>query len=129
MALLDLFPARVRFTDKDGRLTPEAMRALAALFVRVGGASALSNTELAMSDDDDSGLEELKAELAKSLDAFAMQPRSELDPFTDPLQPIAQEHSGIEHVLTELAGLREQVAALQTQINDLQQGAIYDGNS
>jgi hypothetical protein len=129
MAILDLFPARVRFTDKDGRLTPEAIRALATLFERVGGQSALSNTELAMSDDDDSGLEEFKHEAWKSLDAFAMQPRSEPDPFTDPLHPIPQEHTSTEHVLTELAELREQVAALQSQINDLQQGAIYDGNS
>jgi len=45
--ILDLFPARVPFVTADGRLTPEAVRALTTLFVRVGGASAPSNTELA----------------------------------------------------------------------------------
>jgi len=35
--VLDLFPARVQFTDKDGRLTPAAVRALNLLFSRVGG--------------------------------------------------------------------------------------------
>lgn len=35
--ILQLFPARVRFTNADGTLTPEAFRALQALFERVGG--------------------------------------------------------------------------------------------
>lgn len=36
--LLSLFPARVRFTQQDGTLTPEAYRALQILLNRVGGA-------------------------------------------------------------------------------------------
>jgi hypothetical protein len=140
---LDLFPARVALVDiRTGHLTPEGYRAFTTLFERVGGASAPSNSELAISDDDDSGLEEFKAEIAKTLDAFAMQPRSEPDPFADPMHPLVQqhiplddpgpvpqEHVRIDEVLTELHGLRELVATLQTQINDLGQGAIYDGNS
>jgi hypothetical protein len=35
--MLDLFPARIAFVDQAGRLTPEAYRALDALFRRVGG--------------------------------------------------------------------------------------------
>ena len=34
---LALFPARIRFTNADGTLTPEAFRALAQLLERVGG--------------------------------------------------------------------------------------------
>lgn len=37
MAALNLFPARVAFVDAQGRLTPEAYRALMALYDRVGG--------------------------------------------------------------------------------------------
>ena len=34
---LNLFPARIRFVNADGTLTPEAFRALQTLMVRVGG--------------------------------------------------------------------------------------------
>ena len=34
---LNLFPARIRFVNEDGTLTPEAFRALQTLMVRVGG--------------------------------------------------------------------------------------------
>lgn len=37
MAALNLFPARVAFVDAQGRLTPEAYRALMSLYDRVGG--------------------------------------------------------------------------------------------
>ena len=37
MAALNLFPARVAFVDAQGKLTPEAYRALMALYERVGG--------------------------------------------------------------------------------------------
>jgi len=122
---LDLFPARVAIGRVDGKpvfASPEFIRALGDLFIRVGGANAPSNSELALTDDDDSGLEEFKAELAKALDGLGMQPTPEPVSFTDPMQPLVHEHVAVEYLLTELAGLREQVAALQTQINDLQQG-------
>lgn len=38
MTTLNLFPARIRFVNADGTLTPEAFRALKILFDRVGGA-------------------------------------------------------------------------------------------
>ena len=38
MTTLNLFPARIRFTNTDGTLTPEAYRSLQVLFTRVGGA-------------------------------------------------------------------------------------------
>ncbi|MGI4846168.1 MAG: hypothetical protein ACRYF7_23000 [Janthinobacterium lividum] len=38
MSVLNLFPARVRFVNPDGTLTPEAVRMLDVLVTRVGGA-------------------------------------------------------------------------------------------
>lgn len=38
MAALNLFPSRVPFVDSEGKLTPEAYRALRILYDRVGGA-------------------------------------------------------------------------------------------
>lgn len=38
MATLNLFPARIPFVDDQGRLTPEAYRALQAVASRIGGA-------------------------------------------------------------------------------------------
>lgn len=39
MAALDLFPARIQFVTPDGRLTPEAYRAMNLLYGRVGGST------------------------------------------------------------------------------------------
>lgn len=39
MAALDLFPARIQFVTADGRLTPEAYRAMNLLYGRVGGST------------------------------------------------------------------------------------------
>jgi hypothetical protein len=134
--ILDLFPARVRFVDADGRLTTEAFRALAKVFERIGGATGPSTTDLATSDDEDSGLEEFKHEVGKTLEGLAMQPASEFVPFTDPLHPLAQphdpyadplhplpqEHVDVQHLLTELAGLREEVNNLRAEVQGLQEG-------
>lgn len=133
---LDLFPARVRFVDQNGLLTTEAFKALRALFERVGGLSAPSNNELAISDDDDSGLEEFKAESAKTLGGLAMtpvaepiQPAESLVPLpfeqiapTETLQPLPQEVISVQELETQIAGLREQVAAMASHITALQQG-------
>lgn len=71
---LDLFPARVRIADKDGYASPEFLRALKALFERVGGSTGPSTTDLATSDDDDSGLEEFKHEIIKRIEALEQLP-------------------------------------------------------
>jgi len=115
MATLNLFPPRVRWTDETGFLTPEAYRALQLLLVRVGGATGASTTDLAISDDDDSGLEEFKAELFKTLDGLNSAPVAVLET--------------IEHLQSELAGLREQVAVLSREIEDINQGSDYGRNS
>jgi hypothetical protein len=124
MAILDLVPARVRFVDADGRLTPEAFRALAKVFERIGGATGASTTDLALSDDEDSGLEEFKHEVSKTLDGLAMQPASVFEPFTDHMHPLPQEHAEVQHLLTELADLREEVARLRTEVQGIQEGTM-----
>lgn len=111
MTILQLFPERVRVVDADGIASPEFLRALRTLFERVGGPTAASNTDLAVSDDDDSGLEEFKAEAMKTMDGLAMVP-----PFSVPVA---------EEVLAEVAALREQVAVLQRQIDDISQGSTF----
>lgn len=120
--ILDLFPARVRFTDADGRLTPEAFRALQKVFDRIGGATGASTTDLATSDDEDSGLEEFKHEIGKTLDGLAMLPAPDRYESADPLHPLAQEHVDAQHILTELAGLREEVTRLRAEVQGLQEG-------
>lgn len=127
---LQLFSLRqARFVDQNGRLTAEAVRALNALLDRVGGATSISVTELAISDDEDSGLEEFRHESTKVSEGLQMQPLPAFEPYSDPLHPIAQQHSEVQALQTEMSGLREQVAVLMQQINDLQQGTIYDGAS
>lgn len=46
MTTLSLFPARIRFTNADGTLTPEAYRALRILFDRVGGTLGDNGTDV-----------------------------------------------------------------------------------
>jgi hypothetical protein len=150
---LQLFPARVAIgRASDGTLiyaSDEFLRALQKLFERVGGATGPSTTDLATSDDEDSGLEEFRAEQLKHNDALEMLPLpvfdSVSDPqlppvvfpeftdplhplaqepqeFSDPLHPLVQEQITVDVLLSELSGLREEVAQLRIQINDLQQG-------
>jgi len=106
---LDLFPARVRIADENGFASQEFLRALRALFVRVGGATGPSTTDLATSDDDDSGLEEFKAEIAKALEGLESA-------------PVAAPAVVADDLNTEFAAMREQIADLYTQIAALQQG-------
>lgn len=124
MALIDLFPARVAFVDANGRLTTEAFRALQGVLDRVGGTTGASTTDLAISDDEDSGLEEFKHETSKALDGLAMQPASVFEAFTDPLHPLPQEHVDVQHILSELAGLREEVARLRAEVQGIQEGTM-----
>jgi hypothetical protein len=120
---LQLFTTRAsKFTHPDGTLTREAIRTFELLFSRVGGAVSASTSDLALSDDDDSGLEEFKHEAGKVLDGIRMEPPVFFPEFTDPLYPLHQEHSEIQHLLSEVSELRETVAELQKQIQGLQEG-------
>jgi hypothetical protein len=110
-----VFPPHVRFVTQTGTLTKEALDIFAVLLQRVGGATSISITELALSDDEDSGLEEFRHENTKALEALAMAP--------------ASVSVAVEQLQSEVNELREVVAVLRTQINDLQQGPNYGSDS
>lgn len=121
--LLQIFTTRAsKFTHPDGTLTREAIRMFDMLFDRVGGATSVSMADLALSDDDDSGLEEFKHETGKVLDGIRMEPVPVFAGFTDPLHPLHQEHSEVQHLIAEVSELRDLVAELQKQINGIQEG-------
>lgn len=126
--VLELFPARVAIgRTQDGKpifATPEFIRALAQVLERLGGPAGPSVTDLGVADDEDSGLEEMRAEQAKANDAFDMLPPVVFPALEDPLYPIPQEHVAVQALLTELNGLREEIAVLRTEINNLQQGSL-----
>lgn len=134
---LQLFTTRAsKFTHPDGTLTREAIRTFELLFDRVGGAVSASTSDLALSDDDDSGLEEFKHEAGKALDGIRMEPVPVFAEFTDPLHPLPvanqefsdplyplhQEHPEVQQLLAEVSELRALVAEMQKQINGLQEG-------
>lgn len=108
MPVLDLFPSRVRFCDANGMLTPEANRAMKMLFTRVGGAVAPSIPELEQATED-----------------LDMGPAAIYLETPDPLHPLPQHHVEVQHLLTELNELREQVTVLLGKINDMEQGSNY----
>ena len=92
------------------------------LFDRVGGTVSASTSDLALSDDDDSGLEEFKHEAGKVLDGIRMEPVPVFAEFTDPLHPLHQEHPEVQQLLAEVSELRALVAEMQKQIQGLQEG-------
>jgi hypothetical protein len=112
MAVLDLFPARVAIGHVNKQpvyASDEFLRALRVAFLRLGGAIGPSTTDLAVSDDDDSGLEEFKAEMFKALTGLDLQPR--------------YEPSREDQLEAEIASLREEIAVLRTAIDAINQGA------
>ena len=85
------------------------MRYFAALYARSGGATGASINDLSASAFEDAGIAEQGAQLAAVGDAAGQAPTvvvHTLDPETS----------------AELSALREQVADLQQQINDIKQG-------
>ena len=107
---LSLFPARIRFVNADGTLTPEAYRSLQGLLERVGGPVAPGIGDLDAQQLASTGAPELRAELVAAIDGLASVPAIE------PLQ--------IDALLSEIHGLRETVARLASKINDLEQGNL-----
>ena len=103
--------SRQRFVKEDGTLTREALALWNAVLTRIGGPVSVTINELALIDDDDSGLEEFKHESGKRFDAQAMA-------------PIPYEHPAVQQLLSEVAELQSTVAVLRRQINDLQQGTM-----
>lgn len=125
---LQLFPTHAPIgRTQDGKtvyMTTEFFKALKKVFERVGGATGASTTDLASSDDEDSGLEDYRLEQSKHNDAVDMLPPSVTLPFDDPMHPLAQQHVELQLLQSEVSGLREEVAQLRTQINDILQGTL-----
>lgn len=117
---LDLFPQRVAWVDENRRLTPEAFRALNAVFTRIGGSNGPSTTDLASADDDDSGLEEFKHETSKALDALAMSPLA---------QPLIEAQVQIEQLQSEVSSLRDALAELVKHVHGIEQEVNFGSHS
>jgi len=118
MSMLNLFPARVRFVNADGTLTSEASRALADLMVRVGGVLAPTIDELDAQQYSDAGIEEAKAF------AFALAGEFGALPLPVPAAPCESaapvcEALRLDVLATEVHELRETVAQLRTEIDNL----------
>lgn len=93
---LSLFPRRVQWTDAGGFLTPEAIRALQALFVRVGGSTGDMGTDVfqPFSSGDDA---ELPALFTQALEEPALEPL--------PSQPVTEEKYAVGDIyITKRAG-------------------------
>lgn len=101
---------------------PEALRSLNVLVERVGGTTGISVNELAITDDDDSGLEEFKSEQGKVIEGLMKAPPSVILPADAFSSDPTFSFQLIEPLLNELCGLREELASLRARVNDIQQG-------
>jgi hypothetical protein len=105
---LRLLPPRVPLVDpKTGYMSRDWYMFFQQLYDRVGGATGPSTTELASDLLDDGGAAGLAAQIFTAVDEYRQQPST-------PLPLIAGDQSN------EVAGLREQVATLATQLNGAQ---------
>lgn len=103
-------PPRGPFVDPaTGTLTRTADLFLRGLYSRAGGASGDSTTDLSASAFDDAGTEEQEAALYALADAAGQHPPP----------CVAQ---AADDLCAEVAHLREELAALRQQINDITQG-------
>lgn len=116
MTTLTPQPPRVPLgTTDNGRpvfITREWLNYLAVqLFDRVGGTDGPSNNELVVSDDDDAGLEELKASVYRLANDAGQTPPAELQ-------------QRVEFLETRLAELVSLVSEVSKEINDIKQGTL-----
>lgn len=110
MAVLIAQPSRIPLVDpKTGLITREWQRYFTGLYQRAGGAQGDSTTDLSESAFDDAGTEE--QELAMYLLGDVVGQAS---------AAVATEQQ--EQMEAELMQLREEVAVLRQQINDINQG-------
>ena len=110
MAALIAQPARIPLVDpKTGLITREWQQYFTGMYQRVGGAQGDSTTDLSESAFDDAGTEEQEAALYALADAGGQHP----------VIPGSEQQA---HLETEVSQLREEVALLRQQINDIQQG-------
>lgn len=96
---------------KTGMATAEELRWRAQMLNRVGGGVAPTINELTFSDDEDSGLEEIRHELTKAIEGLQSAP------------PLV-EQTQVDALQTEVCELREVVAELRKELDDLRQGVM-----
>ena len=104
-------PPGAKWTHPDGSLTIEAQRWLRDLWLRIGGANAPSNTDLAATEYADAGIEEIRAGMFRSTDSLA--------------QSISERVGAIESERVELSNLSDlaaRVEELERELNALKQG-------
>jgi|GEM_PF-2211987 hypothetical protein len=139
-AALKFVPPRVAFVDpRTGCITREWYLFLQGLFNRAGGVSGDSTDELALAAFDDSGTEELEAQLFSVADGLWQFPpqvatpadeQAQLLPAFEPapvdipatLAPAFEPTTPDPDQLADLAALRAEVDALRQAVQSLQQG-------
>lgn len=115
MSAIVIPSARQPVTEKDSRGNEVFTRPWALFFQqvydRIGGATSASNTDLALSLFEDAGNGEVVA-MALGLERDLNQ-----YPFVDTL-------ATIDVLITELTGLREQVAEMAKELDSIKQGPV-----
>jgi len=112
MATLIAQPARIPLVDpRTGMVTREWQRYFEGLYSRVGGAHGDGTSDLSEAAFDDAGTEEQEAALYALADASGQA-------------PVIQDSEHQAHLETEVSQLREEIALLRQQINDIQQGTL-----
>lgn len=113
---------------RTGQVSNYWLRWLNDIFLRVGGPSSSTNTELGVDMPEDSGLPELAATVFTANDALGQAPiLAERDfSFEDEMR---QQPQGLpmpyeEFLETQIRDLAEQVAALSKQVEELKQGTV-----
>lgn len=110
MAVLIAQPSRIPLVDpQTGLITREWQRYFTGLYQRAGGAQGDSTADLSESAFDDAGTEEQEMALYALADAEGQR-------------PAFAELPAIDLLAAEVAHLREEVAVLRQQINDINQG-------
>lgn len=103
---------RHRIVDpKTGLATAEELRWRNLVLARLGGGTAPTITELSLSDDEDSGLEDLRHEFNKAIEGLQALP---------PASEVVQ----IEFLLTQVSEAHALIAELRKEVEDLKQGQM-----
>lgn len=124
MSVVNGFKANVPFCDvRTGVLTYEGLRFLQQIFVRIGGTEGQTNQELVQDQYADAGIEELKHEAGKAIDALNQLPPIEPSlPHSDQAPPGAFFAPPPEDPSARIEALEAMVAKLQADIAALLQG-------
>lgn len=109
-------PARIPLVDSRGLVTVEWQRFFEALFGRAGGTFGDSTTDLMASAFAGAGTEELEGALYRLTDEVRALPAP---------APAVAAPDIIPSDLQELRELRERVARLERQIEDMQKGQTW----